>query len=229
MAHTRNKTWKSFCNSNKSFIYKVSLHSTLLLNNITYNHLNNTHTFTPKNICNMAFPSSIWLPRAPGSVWTLTLSHSSGSEGGRGVGLYMKEVMGSSLLGQKSQLWRVSAGQGGSQGQPHTLPLSISRLLLFHSSIHFSFQITRKNRKEQWPSSAPNIIPTAGMHTEKGPLRAKGLFSLLSLFSPCLHAFTSTWNSPPCLCSAYPHSLHDNLILFPPFMIWNKLPSVFPS
>lgn len=78
---------------------------------------------------------------------------------------------------------QVKVGHGSTS---HPNPLSISRLLLFHLSL---FSMGRKIREEQWPSSAPTIIPTVGMHTEQGPLRAKGFLLLPSLFSSLHHAF----------------------------------------
>lgn len=79
----------------------------------------------------------------------------------------------------------------------------------------------RKIRKEQWPSSAPTIIPTVGMHTEQGPRRAKGV--LLGLFSsPCFHL-------PWPISTLHPLSpppSHDTLCLVSKY-ITNMLPLLY--
>lgn len=93
---------------------------------------------------------------------------------------------------------------------------SPSSLPLLHPSL---LSMERKIREEQCPSSAPNIIPTVGMHTEQGgPWRAKGFLSLLSLFSPLVYAFTSPCplNSPPSVSSSTP---------LPPSLLLSTLPS----
>ncbi len=108
------------------------------INTYPYIHISrHTHTYTHKNICTMPLPSSIWLPRAPDSVWTLTLSHSSGSEGEGGIlGVSILHGGGRGELDPQTKA-PVVAGvcrSGWVMGQPHTLTLFLS-LAFFSSSL----------------------------------------------------------------------------------------------
>lgn len=145
----------------------------------------------------MSLPHSLWPPRAPDRVWTLTLSYSSGSERVRRRG---------GILGGFDFTWRRSRKAPSSDKSPscgecpwvtvghgsasHPLPpFSVCLLHLFLSSIHLSFHRKRKIPRRTMGFFCPHYHPDSGDAYWTGATPTKGF--PFCLFSPPLNGFTS--------------------------------------
>lgn len=146
-----------------------------------------------KNRSTTSLPSSTWVPPAPDSVWTLTLSHSNGSRGEEGDSRGFDFTWRRSCKARSADkspgcggcLW-VRVGHG-SPSQPN--PPSVSCLLLFLSSIHLSFEKRGRSERNNGLVLPPLSSQQWGCIQNRGHGEPKGILLLLSLFSSsqCFH------------------------------------------
>lgn len=130
----------------------------------------------------------------------------------------MDEVAECPILRQKLWLWRVSAGRDGSRVSPCTLtPFSVSRLLLFLSSIHLAIQWRGRSVRNNGLLLPPLSSQQWGCILNRGHGEPKGspppplppyfaYFFLLSFTSPSSFKTLSSPSDP---------TSHDTTILPP--------------
>ena len=172
---------------------------------------------TQRNTCTLPPLSSIWLPPGPRQCLNPDLVTFECVRGGKG--LWFQGFDFTWRRSPRARSWDKSPGCSrclwvgvGHGSAPHSNPLSVSRLLLFLSSIHLAFQWRGRSARNNGLLLPPLSSRQWECILNRGHGEPRGFLSLLSLFSPLLHAFTSPC-SPASVLSTRP-LLRPTLPLF---------------